>query len=208
MTKRVSEVQDQVALGWNAGAWISCLGAVHAILWQGECGKVQRHFGKHVLPTALELYPGRIYFQQEIIQCIPHKRFKTDFMGSPKSNTSLSLQDLNVIENIWTKLKKRRCKMFRNCLPQNKNKLWGHVLKAWGEISWNVEYFRELHWFHAQKNQCYDMHRWHVDKVSVHNIVFFSFFIMEFILCLRNRSYLPVNILIFLDEVKSKYDPH
>ena len=32
----------------------------------------------------------------------------------------------------------------QNRLPQNKNKLWGQVLKAWGKMSWDVEYFEEL----------------------------------------------------------------
>ena len=34
--------------------------------------------------------------------------------------------------------------MFRNCLPQNKNKFLSQVVKAWVEIPWYVECLREL----------------------------------------------------------------
>ena len=52
--------------------------------------------------------------------------------------------DLNVIENVWARLKGSTRELIADRSPLNRDELWNHVLDAWKEIAQVLDYFRRL----------------------------------------------------------------
>ena len=52
--------------------------------------------------------------------------------------------DLNVIENVWARLKGKTRELIADRPPRNRDELWDHVLAAWKEIAQNLNYFPRL----------------------------------------------------------------
>ncbi|KAJ4438155.1 hypothetical protein ANN_14094 [Periplaneta americana] len=90
------------------------------------------------LPSALEHFPeGTLLFQQDnhpvhyaaSIQRWFQRRPEIEIINWPPKSP-----DLNVIENIWAELKKRRIATYADRRPQNRDELWNQVVDTWEDL--------------------------------------------------------------------------
>lgn len=98
------------------------------------------------LPSARVRYPeGTLLFQQD--NCSVHTAAVVQDWFSRKPEIEVinwppATPDLNIIENVWAELKRRRREKYANQPPRNQDQLWDQVVETWEELACDQQ-----HWF-------------------------------------------------------------
>ena len=122
-----TEVGRSVPISVKCWDWISRDGSSPLVrIYRWNDTAINTDFG---IPTVQERHPeGRIIFQQDNSSVYRSQDIQNWFRGQPDIEQIIwppKSPDLNVVENMWAKLKKMIREMSRNCLYRNTNELWG-----------------------------------------------------------------------------------
>lgn len=123
-------------------------GVIERIDGRFNAGTYEHILENIFLPSARERFPeGTLLFQQDnhpvhyaaSIQRWFQRRPEIEIINWPPKSP-----DLNVIENLWAELKKRRIATYAHRRPRNRDELWDQVVDTWEDLAGDQNLFHNL----------------------------------------------------------------